>query len=66
MTGETASRTNDQHPESIERVFREGVYPYQDKLKRREYEQQKAGLQGRAAQGAELGSKQRDEDRHPL
>ncbi len=45
MTGETASRTNDQRLESIERVFREGVYPYHDKLKRREYEQQKAGLQ---------------------
>ena len=32
-------------PDTIERVFREGVYPYEDKMKRREYERQKARLQ---------------------
>ena len=32
-------------PETIERVFREGVYPYKDKMKRREYERLKARLQ---------------------
>ena len=45
MTGETAGQNSDQPPETIERIFREGVYPYRDKLKRREYERQKAGLQ---------------------
>ena len=34
-----------QAPETIERVFREGVYPYHDKMKRRNYDRQKAGLQ---------------------
>jgi polyphosphate kinase 2 len=34
-----------QRPETIERVFREGVYPYKDKMKRREYERLKARLQ---------------------
>ena len=45
MTGEATGRNSDQPPETIERVFREGVYPYQDKMKRREYEKQKSRLQ---------------------
>ena len=32
-------------PEAIARVFQEGIYPYEKKMKRREYEGQKAGLQ---------------------
>ncbi len=32
-------------PETIERVFREGVYPYGDKMKRKRYERRKARLQ---------------------
>ena len=30
---------------TVERIFRDGVYPYSDKMKRKQYEQQKAGLQ---------------------
>ena len=30
---------------TTERIFRDGVYPYRDKMKRKEYERQKAGLQ---------------------
>ncbi len=29
----------------VERIFRDGVYPYRDKMKRKEYERQKARLQ---------------------
>ena len=32
-------------PETIERIFRESVYPYRDKMKRGPYEQKKARLQ---------------------
>ena len=32
-------------PQAIFRVFQEGVYPYQRKMKRREYQRHKAGLQ---------------------
>ena len=32
-------------PETLERVFREGVYPYHDKMKQRKYERKKARLQ---------------------
>lgn len=32
-------------PEAIARVFQEGIYPYETKMKRREYEGQKARLQ---------------------
>ena len=32
-------------PEAIARVFQEGIYPYEKKMKRREYEGQKARLQ---------------------
>jgi len=32
-------------PEACERLFREGVYPYKDKLRRKAYEMQKAELQ---------------------
>ena len=45
MTGDTPNRNSDLGPETIERVFREGVYPYTKKIKRRNYEQQKSGLQ---------------------
>ncbi len=53
MTGEGEAAMSDDRaltgdaPEGdvIRRVFQEGVYPYQTKMKRREYERQKAGLQ---------------------
>ena len=32
-------------PETIERVFREGVYPYKDKMRRRAYDREKSRLQ---------------------
>ena len=32
-------------PVTTERIFRDGVYPYSDKMKRKEYERHKAGLQ---------------------
>ena len=32
-------------PEEIARVFQEGVYPYEKKLKRHLYEREKSGLQ---------------------
>ncbi len=32
-------------PVTVERIFRDGVYPYRDKMKRKEYERQKAQLQ---------------------
>ena len=32
-------------PVTPERIFRDGVYPYRDKMKRKQYERQKAGLQ---------------------
>ncbi|MCY3706379.1 MAG: polyphosphate kinase 2, partial [Gammaproteobacteria bacterium] len=38
-TGESRGRV------TTERTFRDGVYPYRDKMKRKEYEQLKAGLQ---------------------
>ena len=38
-TGESRGRV------TTERVFRDGVYPYRDKMKRKEYERLKAGLQ---------------------
>ena len=38
-TGESRGRV------TTERIFRDGVYPYRDKMKRKEYERQKAGLQ---------------------
>jgi len=34
-----------ERPETIERVFREGVYPYEDKMRRRTYLREKARLQ---------------------
>ncbi|MYA65159.1 MAG: polyphosphate kinase 2 [Gemmatimonadetes bacterium] len=45
MTGDAPPPTNDLGPETIRRVFREGVYPYTEKMKRREYEEKKAPLQ---------------------
>ena len=45
MAGDTIRQTNDQGREAISRVFLEGVYPYQDKMKRRDYERKKATLQ---------------------
>ena len=45
MTYDTPSRNSDLGPETIRRVFKEGVYPYTTKMKRREYERQKKGLQ---------------------
>jgi len=45
MTGDAPPPTIDLGPETIRRVFREGVYPYTEKMKRREYEQRKAELQ---------------------
>ena len=37
------ARTHD--PEALERVFKEGVYPYRDRMRRSEYERCKAALQ---------------------
>lgn len=34
-----------QNPEAVARIFREGVYPYKDKMRRKAYEQHKAELQ---------------------
>ena len=45
MTDDTPNRNTDLGPETIKRVFREGVYPYTKKIKRREYEEQKSELQ---------------------
>ena len=45
MTGEAPSRNSDLGPDTIQRVFREGVYPYTEKMKKREYESQKSRLQ---------------------
>ena len=45
MTGETPPPASDLGHDTIRRVFREGVYPYTEKMKRREYEQKKAELQ---------------------
>ena len=45
MTGDTPSPKSNLGPETIRRVFKEGVYPYTTKMKRREYERQKKGLQ---------------------
>lgn len=45
--GPQASGTPDvtETPDTIERVFREGVYPYRNKMRRRKYDRQKALLQ---------------------
>ena len=45
MTGDTPNRDSDLGPETIKRVFQEGIYPYEEKMKPRKYEQQKSGLQ---------------------
>ena len=45
MTGDTPSPNSDLGRETIRRVFKEGVYPYATKMKRREYERKKAELQ---------------------
>ncbi|MDE2973301.1 MAG: polyphosphate kinase 2 [Gemmatimonadota bacterium] len=45
MTSDTPSDDRNLGPEDIARVFQEGIYPYEKKMKRREYEGQKAGLQ---------------------
>ncbi len=45
MTADAHSPAGDLGPETIRRAFREGVYPYAEKMKRREYERQKARLQ---------------------
>ncbi len=43
---EAGERTGDSRGRvTTERVFRDGVYPYSDKMKRKQYERQKAGLQ---------------------
>jgi polyphosphate kinase 2 len=34
-----------QNPDAVARIFREGVYPYKDKMRRKAYEQHKAELQ---------------------
>ncbi len=45
MTGDAPPPATDLGPETIRRVFQEGVYPYTAKMKRREYEGHKARLQ---------------------
>jgi len=45
VAGKAAQRNDEHGREVLARVFREGVYPYDNKMKRREYERQKAGLQ---------------------
>ena len=45
MTSDTPSNNQRLGPEDIARVFQEGIYPYEEKMKPRKYEQQKAGLQ---------------------
>ena len=45
MTGDAPSPNSDLGPETIRRVFKEGVYPYTTKMKRREYERKKSELQ---------------------
>ena len=45
MASKAAQRKDQLGGEVLARVFREGVYPYDHKMKRREYERQKAGLQ---------------------
>ena len=45
MTSDKARKTDATEHEVIERVFQEGVYPYETNMKRKEYDRQKAGLQ---------------------
>ncbi len=45
MASKATQRKDQLGGEVLARVFREGVYPYDYKMKRREYERQKAGLQ---------------------
>ena len=45
MTGDAPPPAINLGPDTIRRVFREGVYPYEQKMKRREYEGHKARLQ---------------------
>ena len=45
MSNDIPSANRGLGPEAIARVFQEGIYPYEKKMKRREYEGQKAGLQ---------------------
>ena len=45
MTGDSPPPNIDLGPETIRRVFKEGVYPYTTKMKRREYERKKGNLQ---------------------
>ena len=40
-----ADTARDDGPEALERVFKEGVYPYEDKMRRSAYEKCKAALQ---------------------
>ena len=45
MTGETPPPATELGPDTMRRVFKEGVYPYKAKMKRREYERKKSELQ---------------------
>ena len=45
MTSDTPSNNRKLGPEALARVFQEGIYPYEKKMKRREYERHKSGLQ---------------------
>ena len=45
MANETTQEPDRHDPQTIVRVFQEGIYPYKKKMKRREYDRQKAGLQ---------------------
>ena len=42
---DSASTNRPHSADAIRRVFQEGLYPYEDKMKRREYERHKASLQ---------------------
>ena len=45
MTIDKTLEPDHNDPQTIVRIFQEGIYPYETKMKRREYERQKAGLQ---------------------
>ena len=45
MTSEATQRNSKLGRETLARIFQEGIYPYEEKMKRREYDRQKAGLQ---------------------
>ncbi len=45
MSSEMTQGSDHHDPDTVKRVFQQDIYPYETKMKRREYEPQKAGLQ---------------------